>query len=113
MWSSVILLEYQSGVNKDGNLYKGIIAFMVVRFKQSTIVVVQAIPQSTQANTEVTFNGQWVAEKINDNIDNLIETRDSVRDIVTDNHSANVNAFSALKNIQFRMKLFYKVPTKQ
>ena len=64
---------------------------MVVRLKQSTPFVVQAIPQASQANPEVTFNGQWLAEKISDNIDSLIEIGLSVRGIVTDNHSANVN----------------------
>ena len=52
---------YQSGeyvgVDEEGNLYKGIVAFMVFRLKQSTPFAVQAIP-------EVTFNGQWLAEKI-------------------------------------------------
>ena len=86
---------------------------MVVRLKQSTPFVVQAIPKPSQANPEVTFNGQWLAEKISDNIDNLIEIGLSARDIVTNNHSANVNAFSALKNIQFGMKLLYKAPAKQ
>ena len=41
---------------------------MVVRLKQSTPFVVQAIAQPNQANPEVTFNGQWLTEKISDNI---------------------------------------------
>ena len=85
---------------------------MVVRLKQSTPFVVQAIPQASQANPEVTFNGQWLAEKISDNIDNLIEIGLSARGIVTDNHSANASAFSTQKNIQFRIKLLYKAPAK-
>ena len=68
-----MLLQYQSGVDKEGSLYKGIIAFMVVRLKQSTPFAVQVIPQPSQTNLEVTFNGQWLAEKISENIDNLIE----------------------------------------
>ena len=56
---------------------------MVVRLKQSTPFVVQAIPQPSQANPEVTFSGQWLAEKISDNIDNLIEIALRVRGIVT------------------------------
>ena len=103
---------YQSGEDKKGNLYKGIVVFMVFRLKQSTPFVVQVIPQPSQANTEVTFNGEWLVEKISDNIDNLIEIGLSARGIVTDNHPANVSAFSALKNIQFRMKLLYKTPVK-
>ena len=66
---------------------------MVVRLKQSTPFVAQAIPQPSQANPEVIFNGQWLAEKISGIIDSLIEIGLSVRSIVTDNHSANVNAF--------------------
>ena len=48
---------------------------------------------------EVTFNGQWLAEKISDNIVNLIEMGPCVQGIVTDNHSVNINAFSALMKI--------------
>ena len=51
--------------------------------------------------------------KISDNIDNLAEIGLCVRGIVTDNHSANVNAFSALKIIPFKIKLLYKAPTKE
>ena len=51
--------------------------------------VAQAIP-------EVTFNGQWLAEKISDNIVNLTEMGLCVQGIVTDNYSANIDAFSAL-----------------
>ena len=90
--------QYQSGeyvgVDEEGNLHKGIVAFMVVGLKQSIPFVVQAIP-------EVTFNGQWLAEKISDNIYNLIEIGLCVQGIVTDNHSANVNMFSVLIKITF------------
>ena len=48
---------------------------------------------------EVTFNGQWLAEKISDNIVNLIEMGPCVQGIVTENHSVNINAFSALMKI--------------
>ena len=59
---------------------------MVVRLKQSRPFVAQAIP-------EITINGQCLAKKISDNIENLIEIGLGVRDIVTGNHSGNVNAF--------------------
>ena len=52
--------QYQSGENvEERNLYKGIFAFLVVELKQSIPFVVQTIP-------EVTFNRQWLAEKISD-----------------------------------------------
>ena len=46
---------------------------MVVRLKQSTPFIFQAIPEANQANPEVTFNGQWLDEKISNNTENLIE----------------------------------------
>ena len=94
-------------------MYKGNIGLVVVRLKQYTLFVVQAFPQAGQANPEVTFNGQWLTEKISDNIDSLMVIGLSVRSIVTNNHSTNVNAFLALKDIQFRIKLLYKAPAKQ
>ena len=76
--------QYQSGENvEEGNLYKGIFAFMVVGLKESIHLVVQTIP-------EVTFNGQWLTEKISDNIDNLKEIGLCAQGIVTDNISYKV-----------------------
>ena len=37
------------------------------------VVLKQSIPFAVQTIPEVTFNGQWLAQKISDNIDNLIE----------------------------------------
>ena len=88
--------QYQSGeyvgVDKEGNLYKGIVAFVVVGFKLFIPFVVQAIP-------EVIFNGQSVAEIFSNNIDNFIEFGLCVRGLVTDHHYANGNAFLALMKI--------------
>ena len=80
------------GVDEERNLYKEIVAFMVVGLKQSIPFVVRTTP-------EVTFNGQWLAEKLSDNTDNLIEVELCVQGIVTDKHSANVNTFSVLIKI--------------
>ena len=55
---------------------------MVLQLKQSTPFVVQVIPQAGQTNPEVTFNGQWLAEKVSDNINSLKEIGLSVRGIV-------------------------------
>ena len=49
--------QYQAGeyvcAGEEDNLYKGIVAFMVVGLKQSALFIVQAIP-------EIRFNGQWL-----------------------------------------------------
>ena len=64
----------------EENLYKGIFAFLVVVLKQS-------IPFVGQTILEVTFNGQWLAKRISDNIDNLIEIVLCLQCIVTDSIS--------------------------
>ena len=98
--------QYQAGeyigADEEGNLYKGIVAFMVVGLKQSTPFVVQAIP-------EVTFNGQWLCDKIASNIENLGNAGFCVRGLVADNHSSNVNAFTSLKDLfHSESKLFFE-----
>ena len=86
--------QYQSGeyvgVDNDGGLYKGVVAFMIAGLKKSIPYVVQALP-------EVTFNGTWLAKKISENIKTLSNAGFYVRAVATDNHCANVNVFSPLK----------------
>ena len=90
------------GADEEGNLYKGIVAFMVFGLKQSTPFVVRAIP-------EVRFNGQWLCDKISSNIENLGNTGFCVRGLVADNHSSNVNAFTSLKDLfHSESKLFFE-----
>ena len=76
--------QYQDGeyvgADEESNLYKGIIAFMVVVMKQSITFVVQAIP-------EVTFNGQWLCNKVASNIENLGNAGFCLRGLVADNHT--------------------------
>ena len=75
---------------------------MVVGLKQSTPFVVQAIP-------EVTFNGQWLCNKIASNIENLGNAGFCVRRFVADNHSSYVNAFTSLKDLfHSESKLFFE-----
>ena len=68
---------------QEENLYKGIFVLMEVGLKES-------IPFAVQTILEVTFNGQWLAEKISYNIDNLIEIRLFAQGIVTNNISFKV-----------------------
>ena len=50
--------QYQGGeyvgVDKEGNLFKGIVVFMIVGLKESISYVIQALP-------EITFNGKWLS----------------------------------------------------
>ena len=52
------------GEDEDGNLYKGIVAFMIVGLKELIPYIVQAVP-------EVTFYGEWLAKKKASSIDDL------------------------------------------
>ena len=66
------------GAGEEGNLFKGIVDFMVVGLKRSTPFVVQAIP-------EVTFSGQWLCDKIASNIGNLGNARFCVSGLIAGN----------------------------
>lgn len=101
--------QYQAGEyvgsDEEGNLFTGIMAFMVVGLKQSVPFVVQAIP-------EVTYDGQWLCENISANIDNLARAGFCVRGLVADNHSSNVNAFASLKKLfKSDSNLFFEHPS--
>ena len=88
--------QYQAakyvGADEEGNLCKGIVAFMVVGLKHPIPFVVQAIP-------EVTFNGQWLCDKIASDIENLGNAGFCVHRLAADNHSSIVNAFTSLKDL--------------
>ena len=45
------------GKDKDGNLYKGIVTFMIVGIKTRTSYVIKASP-------EVRVNGSWLANEL-------------------------------------------------
>ena len=53
--------QYHSGkyveADNEGNLYKGIIAFMIVGLEES-------IPYNVKAILEVKFSGEWLADKM-------------------------------------------------
>ena len=79
--------QYQAGgyvgVDEEGNQYKGITAFIVLELKQSTPFIVQAIP-------DVTFNGQWLCDKIASNIENLGNVGFCVHGLIADNRSSTL-----------------------
>ena len=78
----------------EGNLYKGIVAFMIVGLKESILYIVQTIP-------EVKFSGEWLADKMSNCIDDLTYLTSAefcVRVIVTDNHASNVHFLHSLQS---------------
>lgn len=63
--------------------------FMISGIKETVPIVIKAVP-------ETTFNGEWLSNHLNSCLSSLIDAGFSVRGIVMDNHSANVNAFEKL-----------------
>ena len=50
---------WEVGADSDGNMYKGVVVFMLQGLKQSVPVVVTACPE-----TEI--SGRWLAEKLSE-----------------------------------------------
>ena len=86
-------VQYHSGdfvgQDDDGILYKGIIVFMIVSLKKSTPLVIRSIP-------ETKISGEWLKLEIEKCITDLSNVGFKVRAVITDDHPANVNAFSRL-----------------
>ena len=78
------------GEDKDGNLYKGIVKFMIVGLKKN-------IPYIVKASPEVSITGSWLSNELDDCMKLLADAGFNVRGVVTDNHSTNVSAFPFLK----------------
>ena len=88
------LAQYQNGdyLGEDiyGELFKGLVLFMIAGLKKSVKYVVQAIP-------EVQLTGKWLFPKIAANIGTLGKIGFVTRAVCADNHSTNVNAYKCLK----------------
>ena len=88
------------GANEEGELYKGIVLFMITGLKASVPLVVRASP-------EVTINGTWLYQQFVSCLEDLYKCGFSVRGIVVDNHSTNVSAFKFLLSSYPGDKLHY------
>ena len=91
------------GADNEENLFKGIVAFMIVGLKELIPYILQAIP-------EVKFSGEWLADEMSNCIDDLTSAEFCVRGIVTDNHASNVHAFSSLTAINSDSYQYIKHP---
>lgn len=79
------------GADETGNLYKGIMIFMISGLKETVPTVVKVCP-------EVTVTGDWLSQEIIACIVQLLNAGFNIRAVVADNHSVNVNAFKILLN---------------
>ena len=88
--------QYQDGklvgADNEGNLYKGVMTFMINSLKQSIPFVIKAIP-------EIKIEGKWLSEHIDNCITSLDSVGFNVCAFISDNHSTKVLAFKYLFNI--------------
>ena len=86
-------MQYQDGKmygsDTDGNLYKGILTFMIVDLKKNVPLVIKAVP-------ETKIEGKWISINIEESIKSLHEVGFQVRAVISDNHPSNVAAFHDL-----------------
>ena len=77
------------GANEEGELYKGVVVFMITGLNKSIPYVIKACP-------ETSISGKWLAKHVEDAIVSLCDVGFNVKGIVADNHSANVSAYNYL-----------------
>ena len=77
------------GADGDGNLFKGVMVFMIVSLKKHIPFVVKAVP-------EISITGVWLQKHIDETISTLNENNFYVRADICDNHSTNVCAYKHL-----------------
>ena len=88
------------GSDDKGNLFKGIVVFMIQGLQQSVPVFVKACP-------EISVRGEWLASEMSDNIQQLSLQGFNVRAVVTNNHASNVSAFRILKSMHQSNDVLY------
>ena len=77
------------GSDENGELYKGIVCFMVVGLKES-------IPYVISSSPEITINAAWFRNELFECLDVLYQCDFNVRAIFCDNNQSNVSTFKKL-----------------
>ena len=80
------------GADADGNMFKGVLTFMINSLKDSIPFVVKAIP-------ELQITGKWIATELDELLSSLHKCGFAVRAVVSDDHSTNVSAFRSLHDL--------------
>jgi hypothetical protein len=77
------------GADEKGELYKGVVCFMIVGLKNNIPYVVKALPEK-----EIT--GKWLKDELLGCLNVLHEGGFNVRGIVSDDHTSNTSAYKHL-----------------
>ena len=87
--------EYIAGesyfADEQGELYKGVVCFIIVGLKSN-------IPYVVKALTEKQITGEWLKDELLACLKLLQENEFRVRGIVSDDHSSNVNSYEELRS---------------
>ena len=85
--------SYQGGAtvgrDENGELYGGILNYMIAGIRKTIPFVVRAVP-------EITVNGGLVKKHIDEVLTDLHNTGFNVRTVICDNHASNVAAYESL-----------------
>lgn len=77
------------GADEEGNLYKGLVCFMIVGLKENVPFIIKSVP-------EIKISGDFLQDELKKCIQTLQSINFNVRAVVADNHSSNVAAFNGL-----------------
>ena len=88
-------VQYQGGspvdADENGELYTGIVVFMVVSLKKSVPFAIKACPESK-------ISGDWLSLQIEETLRTIFNAAFNVWAVITDNHAVNVLSFKNLRN---------------
>ena len=79
----------EMGCDDEGELYKGIVCFMIFGLKES-------VPYMIKSLHETSIDANWLKTKLLDSLEILSNCGFRVRAIVCDNHPSNVSSFKKL-----------------
>lgn len=77
------------GTNESGDLYKGVVCFMIIGLKSNIPYVIKTIPEKE-------ISGEWLQDEIFRCLQQLHSNGFQVRGVVCDDHSSNVSAYKKL-----------------
>ena len=80
------------GANKNGELYKGMMCFMIIALKSNVPYMIKTVPEQE-------IKGEWLKDEIVSCVTILREKGFNVRGIVCDDHASNVSAYKKLIDI--------------
>ena len=77
------------GCGEDGNLYKGLVCFMIIGLKES-------VPYVIKSSLQTGISADWLKNEVLECLGILIKCGFNTKAIICDKHPSNVSAFKKL-----------------